>query len=222
MKADLTGKWSGAAALAVCALLPVAGAAETIPSGLPPAGCETILTVQANSCLTTRVWTCPGDPAGQRWYGVQIGGVDVEVNRVDAGFNAVETHYIEDAATVVQTAVADPVDIRALAKTGTDAFDYVRRGDDGRADERYLGQMALMGRIEAFGDEAMHMVHVTYEVFRGDASIWTGSAVQYLSPDETMLFHGKDYDAEGAELTDYRPQVLLAAGAPVPVRECEG
>lgn len=226
MWTDLTATRMRAAiavTVALCAVFPAqVHAAGSVISALPPESCALTLTVQAQSCLTTRYWTCPGDGAGTLWSGVTIGGVEAEVTMLDQAGNPAKTRYIEEEATVVQANVADPMDMAALVETGTDAFDYVRRRDDGGADERYVGDASMMGRVSTIDGYDLAQVYLSYEVFRDGVSIWQGSALQYLAPDQNALIYGIDYDAAGAALTDYRPLRLLFPGQEAANPSCEG
>lgn len=185
---------------------------------VPPADCETYLTVQSRSCVVTNHYVCPEiDPDHK--YRTDFGEAGPYfTSRIDGDGQWVTSGPPDNPTrTRTITPVDDPGSVEELISTGVDSFDFYQQAEGGVL-TRVTGYDRIIGEVEIDGEP---LYRTEFEMTRRDAA---GSVIEhvqgkeYVSGVHKRFFAGfaADVTAEGREANgrDRSPVEFIYPGEP--------
>lgn len=116
-------------ALALLALLPV----DALAAGfVPPAGCETWMTVQARQCRVSNYYRCSADAAGDQWRMDADQQGPFFFSRINSEAEWVESFGMErGSGQTLAPKRKDPASFSDLVANGLDRYDFMLDHEDG-------------------------------------------------------------------------------------------
>ncbi len=194
------------------AALAAPAAAQTFT---PPPGCTGFLTVQARGCKVSNHYRCTADAPGDQWRVDFNADGPYFVSRIDRETQWVFSVDLFDG--VEQTLApnpADPASFSGLLATGTDTYDFVQTGSDGRS-MRIRGFDTLTGRKVVV--DGIELEETTFELRESlpDGTVQsTGRGHEYLHRGWRMFLSGpSEWDVgAGFEPLDRSPVTFAQPG----------
>lgn len=217
--------------------LPLLAMALATPAGAvdftPPAGCETVLTVQNRACSVSLVWHCDGAPEGGFWSATFLDDGLASVVNYDREYQWLDAAYTWDRSREVFTPpAADPISLSTLFDVGVDTFDFtVHRSEPDRSyDLRVVGADTLTGETITIDGFELESVRTRIEMIADDGTVeYRASGTQYVSREFRLFFLGTEEveEADGAvSAYDESPVDIILPGEPgfggtTPLYDCD-
>lgn len=215
-------------ALSLCAVLMAGPVAAQDPTLFyPPDGCTAELTVQSRSCSLSNIYTCEADQPGENWR-VEF---DVDgpffISKIDYETQWLESYDLFPTSREVLVQPADdPASLTELLETGTDAYDFVQRGEAGPV--RVVGFDRLTGEEVVIDGEPLLVTEFTARHETTDGVMLEVTGSEYVSVRHRRFIAGtyKGEGANGAYEIDKTPVDFIYPGEPgffskTPLYDCE-
>lgn len=194
-------------ALAVLAFVPV----PALSAGfVPPAGCETWLTVQSRQCRVSNHYRCAADPAGDQWRMDADQEGPFFVSRINSEAEWVESYGMERGSGQRLAAGAkDPASFSELLETGQDSYDFWLDHEDG-ARSHVTGQDRLTGQSRTIDGVALPETEFDFaETDSAGNIIRQARGREYINPDWRIFLSGP------SQIRDGQGEWLPMDGSPV-------
>lgn len=176
-------------ATALCATLLAAPAAAGTVS--LPAGCEGLVTMQANDCVVTHYFRCETDPADwTRRLDYNEEGL-IFRTLTDPEARWMESEHVRAGVTDVLGAERDPNSLSDLLATGRDDFDFLTYSSNG-AQQRFTGYDSLSGADEVIDGVALK--GTAFEMRVEDSAgnwLWSAEGREYVMPEWGVFIGGR-------------------------------
>lgn len=197
---------------AVLLMLAQVGGAQTFT---PPQGCTGFLTVQARGCKVSNHYRCSADAPGDQWRVDFNAEGPYFVSRIDYETQWVFSLDLGDGTEQrLAPNPADPASFSALLATGTDSYDFIQTGSDGRS-TRVRGFDTLTGRTVTIDGIALEETSFELRESLLDGTVLnTGRGREYIHRDWRLFFSGpSEWDGGGGfEPLDRRPVTFAQPG----------
>jgi hypothetical protein len=196
----------------------------------PPEGCKTYVTIQAQGCSVSHLYTCEGDAKGDQWRADYGADGPVFLSKIDGEAQWLESYEIAPPTKETLDAnPADPASFSELLANGLDTFDFTLTKDDG-THTRVVGFDKMLGTTQVI--DGVTLQRTEYEYTQTDDAGNTlrhSRGQEFIQPEwRTFLSGRSEWESEDGTWTpfDNAPVKLLMPGQPgfqstIPLFDCD-
>ncbi|MCF6444538.1 hypothetical protein [Nereida sp. MMG025] len=179
----------------------------------PPEGCEGQLTVQYRGCLMMNLWTCQGEPEGDKWMALFTDLGLLRLRKVDHEFQWLETHYSQSPVPeIMLTPAPDPASVTDLLADKIDTYEFSKQYV-GQEPRRYKGFDRLTGATTVVSGETLLNTEYAYQSFAPDGTLLDErSGRQFIHPEFRIFLFGESAGPDGSAPSSHMPAEILRAG----------